>query len=178
MSPRPDLRRPTPAPPQDQPSWAHASGWAQLSGARQTVSCVLPCRDKAHTLAKLLPILSDTLTECGYPWEVIVVDCGSRDGTGELDELQFELHERLKTLRKGWADQLDTDPAYVINRHVLLRLAKEQPSTWDALERIFPPFADWQLDDFGDELLDAIDRFHADVRGGKVESKRRRPWRG
>lgn len=102
----------------------------------------------------------------------------SRDGTGELDELQFELHERLKTLRKGWADQLDTDPAYVINRHVLLRLAKEQPRTWDALERIFPPFADWQLDDFGDELLDAIDRFHADVRGGKVESKRRRPWRG
>lgn len=84
MSPRPDLRRPTPAPPQDQPSWAHASGWAQLSGARQTVSCVLPCRDKAHTLAKLLPILSDTLTECGYPWEVIVVDCGSRDGTDSL----------------------------------------------------------------------------------------------
>ena len=84
MPPRPDLQRPTPAPPHDQPSWAHASGWAQLSGARQTVSCVLPCRDKAHTLAKLLPILSDTLTECGYPWEVIVVDCGSRDGTDSL----------------------------------------------------------------------------------------------
>ena len=48
---------------------------------------MLPCRDKAHTLAKLLPILSDTLTECGYPWEVIVVDCGSRDGTGFADEL-------------------------------------------------------------------------------------------
>ena len=81
MSPRPDLQRPTPAPPTTNPRGA-CPGWAQLSGARQTVSCVLPCRDKAHTLAKLLPILSDTLTECGYPWEVIVVDCGSRDGTG------------------------------------------------------------------------------------------------
>ncbi|MBK7875231.1 MAG: HRDC domain-containing protein [Planctomycetes bacterium] len=101
----------------------------------------------------------------------------SRDGTGELDELQYELHERLKTLRKRWADQLDTDPAYVINRHVLLRLAKEQPQTWDALERL-PGLVDWQLDDFGDELLDAIARFRADVQAGKVESKRRRPWRG
>lgn len=66
------------------PSWAHASGWAQLSGSRLTVSCVLPCRDMAGTLARLLPILSDTLTECGYPWELIAVDCGSRDGTDEL----------------------------------------------------------------------------------------------
>ena len=70
----------TPQRPRDEPSWAHASGWAQLSGSRQTVSCVLPCRDKARTLSMLLPILSDTLTECGYPWEVIVIDCGSIDG--------------------------------------------------------------------------------------------------
>jgi len=31
----------------DEPSWAHASGWAQLSGSRQTVSCVLPSRNQA-----------------------------------------------------------------------------------------------------------------------------------
>ncbi len=68
----------------DEPSWAHASGWAQLSGSRQTVSCVLPSRNQAQTLAMLLPILSDTLTECGYPWEVIVVDCGSVDATETL----------------------------------------------------------------------------------------------
>ncbi|MBS0433739.1 MAG: glycosyltransferase [Proteobacteria bacterium] len=84
MSIRPELQRAIAAPPRDQASWAHASGWAQLSGSRQTISCVLPCRDKARTLAKLLPILSDTLTECGYPWELIVVDCGSRDGTDSL----------------------------------------------------------------------------------------------
>ena len=61
------------------PSWAHASGWAQISGTRRTVSCVLTCRNQAPTLAKLLPFLSDTLTECGYPWEIIVVDIASVD---------------------------------------------------------------------------------------------------
>lgn len=72
-------------------SWAHASGWAQLSGARQTVSCVLPCANQARTLSRLLPILSDTLTECGYPWEVIVVDIGSTDGTDTLMQAWSEL---------------------------------------------------------------------------------------
>lgn len=66
------------------PSWAHASGWAQLSGTRRTVSCVLTCRNQAPTLARLLPFLSDTLTECGYPWEVIVVDIASVDRTRQV----------------------------------------------------------------------------------------------
>lgn len=65
-------------------SWAHASGWMQLSGSKQTLSCVLPCHNHAHILSKLLPILSDSLTECGYPWELIAVDRGSRDGTAQL----------------------------------------------------------------------------------------------
>lgn len=76
---------------QEAPAWAHASGWAQLSGARQTVSCVLPCENRARTLSMLLPILSDTLTECGYPWELIVVDGGSTDGTDGLMQAWSEL---------------------------------------------------------------------------------------
>jgi len=91
MPVRPDPRQPPATAPRDQPAWAHASGWAQLSGSRQTVSCVLPCRDKARTLSMLLPVLSDTLTECGYPWEVIVVDCGSGDGTDTLMSAWGEL---------------------------------------------------------------------------------------
>lgn len=91
MPTRPEPNLPPPGARRDEPSWAHASGWAQLSGSRQTVSCVLPCRDKARTLATLLPILSDTLTECGYPWEVIVVDCGSIDGTDTLMSAWGEL---------------------------------------------------------------------------------------
>ncbi|HOY34737.1 glycosyltransferase [Piscinibacter sp.] len=78
-------------PVDEAPAWAHASGWAQLSGARQTVSCVLPCENSARTLSKLLPILSDTLTECGYPWELIVVDAGSTDGTDGLMQAWCEL---------------------------------------------------------------------------------------
>ncbi len=94
MTTKPE-RRPGPVamgqPVHDTASWAHASGWAQLSGARQTVSCVLPCENSARTLSKLLPILSDTLTECGYPWEVIVVDGGSIDGTDGLMQAWTEL---------------------------------------------------------------------------------------
>lgn len=65
-------------------SWAHASGWAQLSGSRRTVSCVLPCDHHGHTLHRLMPILSDTLTECGYPWEVLLIDHGSDADTSAL----------------------------------------------------------------------------------------------
>ncbi len=78
-------------PVHDAPEWAHASGWAQLSGSRQTVSCVLSCENSARTLSKLLPILSDTLTECGYPWELIVVDADSTDGTDGLMQAWCEL---------------------------------------------------------------------------------------
>lgn len=61
--------------------WAHASGWAQLYGTRRSMSCVLPVRNQLPALRALLPPLSDLLTECGYPWEVIVVDSASSDGT-------------------------------------------------------------------------------------------------
>ena len=61
--------------------WAHASGWAQLYGTRRSVSCVLPVHDELQVLRAVLPQLSDLLTECGYPWEVIVVDSASSDGT-------------------------------------------------------------------------------------------------
>jgi hypothetical protein len=70
-------------PPEDVP-WAHCSGWMQLSGRRQTVSCVVPCREQRALLSTLLPQLADTLTECGYPWEVLLLDSASQDGTFEL----------------------------------------------------------------------------------------------
>ncbi len=65
-------------------SWAHSSGWVQLSGERRTLTCVVSCRNQARALSKLLPVLSDTLTECGYPWELIAVNVGSTDGTATL----------------------------------------------------------------------------------------------
>src|SRR5919206_3210257 len=65
-------------------AWAHVSGWAQLSGHRQNISCIVPTLDQAPILATMLPELSDVLTECGYPWEVVIVDAGSRDTTEAL----------------------------------------------------------------------------------------------
>jgi hypothetical protein len=55
-------------------TWAHASGWAQLSSERRTVSCVLLGLSDAALLGRVLPVLSDALTEAGYPWEVVAVD--------------------------------------------------------------------------------------------------------
>lgn len=82
--------RPTPYPPPGLPterldlggmamdsSWAHASGWAQLSGSKRTLSCLAPCLASHELLQDLLPALSDTLTECGYPWEAILIDPGT-----------------------------------------------------------------------------------------------------
>ncbi|WP_372528600.1 glycosyltransferase [Piscinibacter sp.] len=48
------------------------------------MSCVILSYDNALSLSHLLPTLSDTLTECGYPWEVIVVNAGSDDATNQL----------------------------------------------------------------------------------------------
>jgi polyisoprenyl-phosphate glycosyltransferase len=62
-------------------SWAHVSGWGFRTGRRRTVSCVIPCRNQGPQLDALLPLLSDLLTEGGYPWELIALDCASADNT-------------------------------------------------------------------------------------------------
>ena len=46
-----------------------------------TLSCVIPCRNEAQNLDRLLPLLSVALTDCSSAWEVIVVDDGSTDAT-------------------------------------------------------------------------------------------------
>ena len=45
------------------------------------MSCVVPCRNEADNLARLLPLLADTLNACTHAWEVILVDDGSTDTT-------------------------------------------------------------------------------------------------
>ncbi|HJW11975.1 MAG TPA: glycosyltransferase, partial [Albitalea sp.] len=54
------------------------------SGSFKTVSCVILGYDDALGLSKLLPTLSDTLTECGYPWEVVVINAGDDAPTNQL----------------------------------------------------------------------------------------------
>jgi hypothetical protein len=60
----------------DDPSWAHASGWAQLSGRRRTLSCLVPIAGPTPSLTTMLQRISDALTEGGYPWELLMIDLG------------------------------------------------------------------------------------------------------
>jgi polyisoprenyl-phosphate glycosyltransferase len=49
-----------------------------------TLSCVIPCRNEAASLAHLLPLLGPTLSACSSRWEVILVDDGSTDASALL----------------------------------------------------------------------------------------------
>ena len=63
---------------------ASASPAGERSSKRHhlpTLSCVIPCRNEAHNLGRLLPLLSVVLSGCSHAWEVIVVDDGSTDAT-------------------------------------------------------------------------------------------------
>jgi glycosyltransferase involved in cell wall biosynthesis len=49
--------------------------------ASASLTCVVPCRNEAQNLARLLPLLSEVLGACCSAWEVILVDDGSTDST-------------------------------------------------------------------------------------------------
>lgn len=100
-----------------------------------------------------------------------------KGGSIQLDEIESELHDRLKKLRRDAADELGIESAYLLNRHVLLELAKERPDRMDDLEDL-DILEEWQLDRFGDLIVDTIDQFEDDVEKGLVPVKRRsRPRR-
>lgn len=100
----------------------------------------------------------------------------SRDGTHELSEEKVELHERLKDWRKRVAAEWGIDSAYLLNRHVLLRIAKEAPSTAEAVARTEGIQA-WHVEHFAKPIADVVRRFEADVRSGAWNPRRRRPPR-
>ena len=68
----------------DESSWAFDAKHSDRSEAHRTVSCVIWSSNKASSLSRLLPQLSNLLTECGHPWEIVVIDAASSDGTSEL----------------------------------------------------------------------------------------------
>ncbi len=98
----------------------------------------------------------------------------SKDGTSGFDQVQQELHERLKAWRKDEAAKVGIDSAYLLNRHVLLELTLVRPTTSEALRAIVGLQA-WQLERFGDGLLDVLRRFEEDLAAGRVELRGR--WR-
>jgi len=93
-------------------------------------------------------------------------------GDISLDEIESELHDRLKAWRKGHALREGIDSSLVLNRKVLLRIASERPHGRDELARI-EGLLPWQEESFGEELVRLIESFEKDVRAGKVPSPRR-----
>ena len=97
-----------------------------------------------------------------------------RDGTDVLDEIGLDLYERLKRWRKGVAEEAGIESSYLLNRHVMLRLAIARPADAGALLEI-EGLMDWQREAYSDELLDVVAEFEREVEAGQVP--RRRPWR-
>ncbi|MFN0009864.1 MAG: ribonuclease D [Planctomycetota bacterium] len=96
----------------------------------------------------------------------------SRDGTSGFTEQEGELHERLKNWRKGAAAQMGIDSAYLVNRHVLLRIASQRPRTTEALARI-EGIEPWQVETFGRAILGAVEAFEGDLAAGRIQFRRR-----
>jgi ribonuclease D len=96
----------------------------------------------------------------------------SKDGTGNLSEEEVELHERLKQWRKGVAAQMGIDSAYLVNRHVLLRIAGKRPRTPEALTEI-DWIEPWQIEQFGAAILGVVEAFEDDLAAGRIQFRRR-----
>jgi len=66
----------------DRPAaFAECTGWMALGRPKRTVSVIVPARDQLTRLVALVPVLADVLTDAGLPWEILVMDQGSSDGT-------------------------------------------------------------------------------------------------
>lgn len=68
-------------------------------GLSGRVSVIVPARDEAENLPLLLESLA---AQCSAPYEVIVVDDGSTDGTGEIARRAGAVVVTSKPLPEGW----------------------------------------------------------------------------
>jgi ribonuclease D len=101
-----------------------------------------------------------------------------RDGDLALDDVEFELHERLKRWRTARALREGYDASLVLNRLVLLRLAKAKPARVEDL-RCVEGLLDWQVESFGAEIVDVIRRGLVEIPSdGSLRPRRRGPRAG
>jgi ribonuclease D len=99
-----------------------------------------------------------------------------KDGTGELGDAEYELHERLKEWRRERAAREGYDASLVLNRHLLLRLAKQKPRRIEDLAQI-EGLLDWQIADLGPDLTALIDRTLKEFQAVPPRGRRRKNFR-
>jgi ribonuclease D len=100
----------------------------------------------------------------------------AKDGTSELDDAGFELHERLKSWRKEQADSDRMDSSLVLHRSALQRTAEARPKTAAELERL-SEIQPWQVERYGAAILRVVARFESDLAAGRIELSPRRRGR-
>ncbi|MFZ4573384.1 MAG: glycosyltransferase family 2 protein [Phycisphaerales bacterium] len=63
------------------------------------VSVVIPCYDEQDAVSKTIDDVEAALRKSGLEWEIIAVNDGSRDGTGEKLESLAGTHSRLRVIQ-------------------------------------------------------------------------------
>lgn len=96
----------------------------------------------------------------------------AKDGTGGMSFEEVELYDDLKAWRRKQAERLGFDASLVLNRHALARLAKDAPKTVDALAAV-DGIVDWQVERFGQALVDRIARFVPTPESERPKRRRR-----
>ncbi len=97
-----------------------------------------------------------------------------KDKTSGLSDDQLELHDRLRTFRKKQAAKLGIESSYLMHRLVLVRLAETCPLDLGALREV-SGVHDWQIEMFGDKLLETLQAFDLDRHSGKLPIRKK--WR-
>lgn len=102
-----------------------ASHEAAVQRALPSISCVVPCYNEADNLENLLPLLSARLASLAPQWEIVLVDDGSTDATGErmdrwirqpgVHALQLSRNFGKEAALTAGLDQVDADLALVID---------------------------------------------------------------
>ena len=80
------------------------------NGARPEVSVLVPAKDEAENLPELVRLMREALLPLPYACELVVIDDGSRDGTGDLLGRLATQHPFLRVVthrsQRGIADAL------------------------------------------------------------------------
>jgi ribonuclease D len=98
----------------------------------------------------------------------------SKSSTAGLDPYQVVLHERLSAWRRDRSQSEGIDASLVLNRHTLVRLVKGLPRTSEDLAGT-EGLVVWQVEQFGQELLEVLRAYACDRAAGRIEVGRRSP---